>query len=66
MYILYLTHDRMVLNTWINENWYDLEFYLATSLMEAMFVREKHFTFPEYITLSNAQLTDIINIIVTM
>jgi hypothetical protein len=39
----------------------DLELSLATSLMKTMFVRERHFTFPEYLTLSNAQLSDISN-----
>ena len=49
-----------------HENLSDLEIRLATSLMEVMFVRERHFTFPEYFTLFNAQLTEIIYTIATL
>ena len=44
----------------------DLELNSAISLLEVMFVRERHFTFPEFFTLSHAQLTDIINALATL
>jgi hypothetical protein len=39
----------------------DLELKSAISLIEVMFVRERHFTSPEFSTLSHAQLTDNTN-----
>ena len=44
----------------------DLELNSAVSLLEVMFIRERHFTFPEFFTLSYAQLTDIINALATL
>jgi hypothetical protein len=49
-----------------HENLSDLELKLAMSLMEVSFLRERHFTFHEYFTLSNSQLTEIISTIATL
>lgn len=44
----------------------DLELNSAISLLEVMLVRERHFNFPEFFTLSYAQLTDIIDALATL
>jgi hypothetical protein len=60
---------QLLSNTFIkrfHENLSDLELRLATSLMEAKLVKERHFTFPEYFIPSDAKLIDVINTIATI
>lgn len=50
---------------WYRASLTDLEFHSAISLLEVLFIREGHYTLPEFFDLSYAQLTDIIEAIAT-
>ena len=50
---------------WYRASLTDLEFHSAISLLEVLFIREGHYTLPEFFDLSYAQLTDIIGAIAT-
>ena len=48
---------------WYRASLTDLKFPSAISLLEGSFIREGHYTLPEFFYLSYAQLTDIIGAI---
>ena len=56
---------KSLFTRWYRASLTDLEFHSAISLLEVLFIREGHYTLPEFFDLSYAQLTDIIGAIAT-
>jgi hypothetical protein len=56
---------KSLFTRWYRASLTDLEFHSAISLLEVLFIREGHYTLPEFFYLSYAQLTDIIGAIAT-